>query len=493
MVINQPNKNIRFAFTAVVPVNKESYIYVDDINVNCYSGEDVHNAIVCRGDRYVGNGFVVDADKTSNVNINTIELEKVISGSEGSCDSIVKLVLTVQDVPMVHIYDTICKGDVYCKYGFNNLTTRGDYNIVHYATEGCDTTIILHLEVLNLQTVLTRTICEGGSYNFGGQTLSTSGVYVDTLTGRRGCDSIVTLYLYAIPREIHYSAYICEGGTYTWNGTTYNAAGTYTVSLTNSLGCDSIEILDLKVLPSETRVEATICEGQTYEFYGTVINEAGEYTHTVQNSLDCDSTIRLVLSVTPAPIGRVNDYVCEGKNYESFGFSIDRITQDTVVSRRINNANGCDSILEVSIQFIPTVVVNITETIKEGETYEFFGNSLTTAGEYSDTVPSSLGCDSIVNLVLNVTTPVDNAYALPIIVAPNPVLGGQSTFVNREWTVEEQNGMRVEVLNAVGQVVEIFTPATFPIEVGGIYTSGIYYIRITSGTGDVYLGRLIVK
>ena len=33
--------------------------------------------------------------------------EKVISGSEGSCDSIVKLVLTVQDVPMVHIYDTI--------------------------------------------------------------------------------------------------------------------------------------------------------------------------------------------------------------------------------------------------------------------------------------------------------------------------------------------------------------------------------------------------
>ena len=493
VVINQPNKNIRFAFTAVVPVNKESYIYVDDINVNCYSGEDVHNAIVCRGDRYVGNGFVVDADKTSNVNINTIELEKVISGSEGSCDSIVKLVLTVQDVPMVHIYDTICKGDVYSKYGFNNLTTRGDYNIVHYATEGCDTTIILHLEVLNLQTVLTRTICEGGSYNFGGQTLSASGVYVDTLTGRRGCDSIVTLYLYAIPREIHYSAYICEGGTYTWNGTTYNAAGTYTVSLTNSLGCDSIEILDLKVLPSETRVEATICEGQTYEFYGDLINEAGEYTHTVQNSLDCDSTIRLVLSVTPAPIGRVNDYVCEGKNYESFGFSIDRITQDTVVSRRINNANGCDSILEVSIQFIPTVVVNITETIKEGETYEFFGNSLTTAGEYSDTVPSSLGCDSIVNLVLNVTTPVDNAYALPIIVAPNPVLGGQSTFVNREWTAEEQNGMRVEVLNAVGQVVEIFTPATFPIEVGGIYTSGIYYIRITSGTGDVYLGRLIVK
>ena len=53
--------------------------------------------------------------------------------------------------------------------------------------------------------------------------------------------------------------------------------------------------------------------------------------------------------------------------------------------------------------------------------------------------------------------------------------------------------MRVEVLNAVGQVVDIFTPATFPIEVGGINVSGTYIIRVTSGTGDVYIGRLIVK
>ncbi|MGM9794777.1 MAG: T9SS type A sorting domain-containing protein [Candidatus Aphodosoma sp.] len=86
-----------------------------------------------------------------------------------------------------------------------------------------------------------------------------------------------------------------------------------------------------------------------------------------------------------------------------------------------------------------------------------------------------------------------NTYALPIVVAPNPVHGGQSTFVNREWTAEEQSGMRVDVLNSVGQVVEVFTPTTFPIEVGGIYVSGIYYIRVTTGTGDIYLGRLIVK
>ena len=494
VVISHPNKNIRFAFTAVVPVNKSSNIYVDDINVNCYYGESVRTAYVCRGNRYVGNGFVVEADKTSDINVNSIELTRLVLGGQNGCDSIVKLQLTVQDAPVIHINDTICKGDVYSKYGFNNLINRGDYTVVHHpAGDGCDTTIILHLEVLNLQTTLTETICEGGSYNFAGQTLTESGVYIDSLTGARGCDSIVTLYLFVMPREIHYSAYICEGGTYTWNDVTYNAAGTYTVNLTNSLGCDSIEILDLKVIPSVTRMEMTMCEGQNYDFYGTTVTTTGEYSHTIVNSLGCDSTIILAMTVTPAPIGRFNDYVCEGVNYESYGFSIDIITQDTVVSRRVNNINGCDSIVEVSIEFIPTVVVDINATINSGEVYEIGGNSLTEAGEYTYTFPSSLGCDSIVNLTLNVVTDVDNAYALPIVVAPNPVVGGQSTFVNRDWSIEEQNGMRVEVLNSVGQVVDVFTPTAFPIEVSGIYTSGVYYIRVTSGTGDIYLGRLIVK
>ena len=315
VVISHPNKNIRFAFTAVVPVNKSSNIYVDDINVNCYYGESVRTAYVCRGNRYVGNGFVVEADKTSDINVNSIELTRLVLGGQNGCDSIVKLQLTVQDAPVIHINDTICKGDVYSKYGFNNLINRGDYTVVHYPVgDGCDTTIILHLEVLNLQTTLTETICEGGSYNFAGQTLTESGVYIDSLTGARGCESIVTIYLFVMPREIHYSAYICEGGTYTWNDVTYNAAGTYTVNLTNSLGCDSIEILDLKVIPSVTRMEMTMCEGQNYDFYGTTVTTTGEYSHTVVNSLGCDSTIILAMTVTPAPIGRFNDYVCEGVN-----------------------------------------------------------------------------------------------------------------------------------------------------------------------------------
>ena len=190
----------------------------------------------------------------------------------------------------------------------------------------------------------------------------------------------------------------------------------------------------------------------------------------------------------------VHDILCEGDLSPDYGFNAYDIVSDTIISVVVKGSDGCDSlVMDITIDFIPTVYVDITETINDGESYEFAGNTYTQAGTYEGHFFTDLGCDSIVTLTLIVTTPVDNAYALPIIVAPNPVVGGQSTFVNREWTAEEQNGMRVEVLNAVGQVVDIFTPATFPIEVDGIYTSGVYYIRVTSGTGEVYLGRLVVK
>ena len=190
----------------------------------------------------------------------------------------------------------------------------------------------------------------------------------------------------------------------------------------------------------------------------------------------------------------VHDILCEGDLIPDYGFNAYDIVSDTIISVVVKGSDGCDSlVMDITIDFIPTVYVDITETINEGESYEFAGNTYTQAGTYEGHFFTDLGCDSIVTLTLIVTTPVDNAYALPIIVAPNPVLGGQSTFVNREWTAEEQNGMRVEVLNAVGQVMDVFTPATFPIEVDGIYTSGVYYIRVTSGTGEVYLGRLVVK
>jgi hypothetical protein len=84
-------------------------------------------------------------------------------------------------------------------------------------------------------------------------------------------------------------------------------------------------------------------------------------------------------------------------------------------------------------------------------------------------------------------------YALPLVVAPNPIRGGESTYVNRNWTLEEQRGLRVEVVDARGEVVMSYIPDNYPIEIVGLGTRGIYMIRIVSGIGDVYVGKLVVN
>jgi hypothetical protein len=159
----------------------------------------------------------------------------------------------------------------------------------------------------------------------------------------------------------------------------------------------------------------------------------------------------------------------------------------------VKSLGGCDSIIELHIDFIPTAIIDTTVTIVEGEYYEFGENTLTKAGNYREVFVTSMGCDSIVNLTLEIGTGIGNIYSLPLTIAPNPIGGGQTTFVNREFTAEEQSGLRVEVVNSVGQIISMQYPSHYPIAVSGIDVSGLYYIRIVTGTGDLYVGKLIVK
>ena len=467
------------------------YVGIDNFSVSCVAQGATYNDVTCPQTNYVGHGFNISANEM--VVGDTTTFTRRQPGS--SCDSIITLNLYVPSPFSTISYDTICEGQVYNKGLFTGLTTAGRYTINGTSSLGCDSNVILYLAVVDVNNYMTVNLCEGQTYNFAGQVISAAGVYRDTAVNSRGCDSITVLTVTYTAKYYEETAYFCEGTPYMWPKTeqTYTVAGRYENAMTNAYGCDSIEVLNLIMLPTNTYLTAELCQGQSYEFFGNTITEAGNYTHRLANSLGCDSIINLTVTTTAAPITKVSDYVCEGQDYYGYGFTLTGIVSDTVVTNTVKTLEGCDSIIELTLDFIPTAHVSITETINEGETYEFGGNSLSQAGEYTHTFHTALGCDSIVTLTLIVTTPVDNAYALPIIVAPNPVVGGQSTFVNREWTAEEQNGMRVEVLNAVGQVVDIFTPATFPIEVGGIYTSGVYYIRVTSGTGEVYLGRLVVK
>ena len=190
-----------------------------------------------------------------------------------------------------------------------------------------------------------------------------------------------------------------------------------------------------------------------------------------------------------------DDYVCEGYEYVGYGFrtSVGSVVSDTVLYRTVQTLDGCDSIVQLNLDFVPTVEIDTVVFIEDGDYYDFGEKSLTKPGEYTETFITSLGCDSIVHLTLEVGTSLDVVCSLPLVIAPNPVSGSQMAYVERQFTIEEQSGLRVEVVNSVGKVIYSDVPTIYPIAIGNIDVSGIYYVRITTGTGQVYVGRLMVK
>ena len=146
------------------------------------------------------------------------------------------------------------------------------------SVSGCDSVITLTLTVSDvINTAVTAEICEGGSYDFFGQTLTAAGTYTHTLQSVSGCDSVITLTLTVNPvYNTPLTAEICEGTSYDFFGQTLTTAGTYTHTLQSVHGCDSIITLTLTVNPVfNTPLTAEICEGGSYNFFGQTLTTAG--------------------------------------------------------------------------------------------------------------------------------------------------------------------------------------------------------------------------
>jgi gliding motility-associated-like protein len=110
---------------------------------------------------------------------------------------------------------SICDGDTYAFNG-QNLTTSGTYQASLLSVNGCDSIVNLILNVNPLSNVIIDTsICQGTSFTMGGQNLVNSGQYSFTFQNQNGCDSVVVLNLnvFQLPSISSTSATVCSGET----------------------------------------------------------------------------------------------------------------------------------------------------------------------------------------------------------------------------------------------------------------------------------------
>lgn len=350
------------------------------------------NAQICIGQIYPfdGQSLTVSGEYTATFQ------------TESGCDSVVVLTLEVVDVLNTDISASICNGARYDFFG-TMLSSGGTYEHTLQSNAGCDSVIHLTLEVVDeIRENLNISLCEGESFSFGSQELSVSGVYIDSLTSQSGCDSIVTLNLQITPvyNEV-INAQICFGTSYRFMGLDLTEAGTYTDSLKTAAGCDSIITLNLAVddIKKDTTI-AIICSGESYEFQGMNYDVSGIYEEVV-SGIECDTLKVLVLTVLDEFVTVVYQQICTG---ESLIFDTQTLTASSTYTAQFLSNSGCDSTVTLNLEVVDALHTNLDYFICEGDSVVIDGFAYKNEGSFTDTLLSAGGCDSILHINIGQAT-----------------------------------------------------------------------------------------
>ena len=148
---------------------------------------------LCHGETYQFNGTSLSQSGTYTATL----------VSQNGCDSLVTLNLLVGDSVMpTYLNQTICQGDTLNIQG-QLFWQTGTYTAVLNNQLGCDSLLYLNLQVANPSfTVLYDTLSFGSYYELGNSVLNTAGVYSLLLNNISGCDSSVTLHLFVLNSPI---------------------------------------------------------------------------------------------------------------------------------------------------------------------------------------------------------------------------------------------------------------------------------------------------
>ncbi len=313
------------------------------------------------------------------------------------CDSVVTLHLTI------HASDSTAFSQAACnEYSWNGVTytASGDYFQSFTNTAGCDSVVTLHLIIRSSDTTaFSQAACN--EYVWNGETFTETGDYTRTFTNAAGCDSVVTLHLTIhAPNTTDFSQTACN--EYEWGGVTYTATGDYTRTFANTAGCDSVVTLHLTIRSSDTTAfSQTACN--EYEWGGVTYTASGDYTRTFTNAAGCDSVVTMHLTIYQNASMLRDSSVCANALPLSWnGVTFNNAGTQSVT---LQTVHGCDSVVTMVLHVLSTYHPTVEKTICQDELpYQWNGVTFSGAGTQVRNLQTVHGCDSVVTMVLHVSS-----------------------------------------------------------------------------------------
>ena len=449
------------------------------------------------------------------------------------------------DTALVELEETVCADDLPFVYNGREYTgsvrdTFGDAQHVH------DTVLVLHLTVRELaEHEFSDAACD--SYDWNGETYTESGDYTQRFAGANGCDSVVTLHLTVVKApaiRITADDTVCENANVrvtvtvshpagidnttgaataadpdfaleettrdTVNGTVYvrytgtlahlagdavvEVTGTNTTAVNSGVSCTGTAEARITVVPGDSvaHFTAEVCQGEAYsDNNGFSVGadrtaEPGVVHDTiVTGSSDC-GTYRAALALTVKPVYSgdhavvIEDDVCEGHPYQGHGFDLtaEEIAAATEFSDTVPTAGGCDSVTVLRLTVLPTVRDEFTVETCDGS-YTWNQETYGESGDYAQTFQAYNGCDSVVTLHL---TLFESAAADTTAVACNSFTWHGETYTSTPATDPQHNYRTVNGCDSVVTLHLTVKHSTY----GSMTAEACSSYTWTGGTGETY-------
>ncbi|HHW79958.1 MAG TPA: M6 family metalloprotease domain-containing protein [Acholeplasmataceae bacterium] len=233
------------------------------------------------------------------------------------------------------------------------------------------------------------------------------------------------------------------------------------------------------------------------------VNTEANYNVVVVNSNNCSSVSSYIsLEVNQIYYSTITASICQGQTYTLNGFNENAAGFYT---QTLQTTKGCDSIVNLSLTVNPTYNNYFNATISEGETYSLNGFNETTTGLYTQNLQTIKGCDSIISLNLIVYPAFTTVFDVTICQGMTYILNGfneNRTGIYTQYLQTINGSDSIVILNL--KVNPIYNDTiTRVICQGDTYSSngfnenteGIYtqFLQTINGCDSIISLNLIVK
>lgn len=273
-----------------------------------------------------------------------------------------------------------------------------------------------------------------------------------------------------------------------------NISSVYSVIVSNGICSDTAQAT-VTVLPAPNLIVSgnlTICSGSSAMLLASgadryqwstgdttafiIVTPISTITYSVvgmHQMNSCMTMENVTVNVMQPQYTNIAADICENEIYSENGFNVG---EEGIYTQNLQTAIGCDSIVTLTLSVHQNYVVNIIDSIAEGEVYTQNGFDVSEPGVYTQNLYSEYGCDSIVTLTLNVIAGIADNAITGFYIKPNPTSG---------TLLLSQIADIVDIFDITGQKIGTYTSE----DVIDLTTcaAGIYFLRIEIS------GRVLVR